>query len=145
MVASLRIEVEGDRRVLVDAEHELAVGDLGLEKCEALLSEVTEPGVVGPAFGVVVVGNDHRRDPEPSREDPARRASAVLTDLVDLVHGNRQQPERESRRAGEGDRSAESELLGEETGNEGPCPLAQRISRAARTRRTATAPRPSAR
>ena len=71
----VRVEVEHDRRVLIHPEHEVAGGNLGLQECEALLSEITEPRVVSPTFCVVVVGNDHRGYPDAQEKvqpvDPA--------------------------------------------------------------------------
>ena len=57
------VEVDAQRGVLVDPEDEGAFGELALEKGEALFTQIAEPGVVGSALGVVVVGDD--RHPEP--------------------------------------------------------------------------------
>src|SRR6202035_2847630 len=49
------IEVDTQRGVFVHSQHERAVGKLAFEPRQALLAQVAEAGVVGAAFGVVVV------------------------------------------------------------------------------------------
>ena len=85
-VAVAGVEVEDASGVLVDAEHPAVVGHLRLQGGQAPLAQVAEPGVVGAALGVVVVGDDRHVGTEHTEQVEPVGPHRVGADLVDLVH-----------------------------------------------------------
>ena len=114
-------------------EHERAVGEHRLEGPQPALAHVAEAGVVGAALGVVVVGHDGgsqpgRRTQQVEPLEPGR----IVTDLVDLVHRDRDDAERERGGARHRQDPAARELLPERVGDARPRPLPERVAGAAR-------------
>ena len=113
------VEVDDQPGVLVDAEHERAVGQLALEPFEPGQTEVAEAGVVVAALGVVEVGDDGDRQPDRGQQVEAVEPEGVRADLVDLVDGHRRDAQRERGRAGEHQRAAGSARLQEAASTSG--------------------------
>ena len=92
------VEIHDDAGVLVDAEHEAAFGQLGLEHRQTPLAQVAEPGVVIAALGIVVVRNHRHVQPDLGEDVEPVEPVRVDAHLVDLVDGNGRPSDRERRR-----------------------------------------------
>ncbi len=120
--------------MLVDAEHEGAVGQLPLELLQPGETEVAEAGVVVAALRVVEVGDDGDGQPERGQQVEAVQPEGVGADLVDLVDGHRGDAQRQRGRAREHQRpagTARPQEVGQHVGHGRSCPLAERERRAA--------------
>ena len=96
-MALAAVEVEDQPGVLVNAEHERALREQGLENFEPTLAQVAEPGVVGAALGVVEVRDHGGAQPGSAAEDVEPLEPLRLrTDLVDLVDRDGHESERQS-------------------------------------------------
>ena len=94
------VEVDQERGVLVDPEHEGVGRELLLQLLEPLEAEVAEPRVVVAALGVVEVGDDGHGQPEAGQQVEALQPERVRAHLVDLVHGHGGDAECQGGRAG---------------------------------------------
>ena len=142
MLASPRLEVEDERGVAVDAEHERPVRERRLEG-RAGARPCSRSGCRGCRPRRCRSGGRRRpRRPgrRPSRSRPVE-PGRVVAHLVDLVDGDRDHAQRERGRARERHGTAAAQLLGERVRDRGRPPTAAARSGAARARRRRTAPR----
>ena len=129
----LGAEVEDEGGVLVDPEDGRTLGEEGFELGEAGLAHVAEAGVMGATLRVVPVGDHRGRDAGRAQQIETLQPVHRLADLVDLVDGDRDDPEGDRRGRREGHAAAPLQLLGEESRDLGPPPLAEGVAGTPRT------------
>ena len=99
--------------VCSSTEHERRLGQQPLHHGQPALAQVAEPGVVVAALRIVEVGDHDRVQPRRGDEIQPVEPAEVVANLVDLVDGDREAPERERGGARERDATPGEQLLRE--------------------------------
>ena len=110
-----------------------AAGKLLLELLQPPLAHVAVAGVVGSAFGIVVVRDHHEVEAKGCQQVETVEPMGGLANLIYLVHGKGEPAKDDGRRAGEGGASAAGEVRRDQLGYLSSPPLSKSVGGASRT------------